>query len=181
MGVEAGRSTERVTRAGERMQAIRAEIGRVIVGQDEMVTRLLIGLVADGHLLLEGVPGLAKTLAVRTLADALSLSFKRIQFTPDLLPADLTGTLVFNPRDGSFSAKRGPVFEVRGAGLLLGLVLEEGLKAATVRDQLLERGVLVGTSNDPRVLRLSPALTLQPSQAARLATAFESLTLETVR
>ncbi len=110
MSVEAGRATERVTRAGERMDALRAEIGRVIVGQDAMVHRLLIGLLADGHLLLEGVPGLAKTLAVRTLAGALALSFKRIQFTPDLLPADLTGTLVFNPRDGSFSAKRGPVF-----------------------------------------------------------------------
>jgi len=110
MSVEAGRATERVTRAGERMDAIRAEIGRVIVGQDALVKRLLIGLLADGHLLLEGVPGLAKTLAVRTLAASLSLSFKRIQFTPDLLPADLTGTLVFNPRDGSFTAKRGPVF-----------------------------------------------------------------------
>jgi MoxR-like ATPase len=110
MSIDAGRATERVTRAGERMHAIRTEIGRVIVGQDAMVSRLLIGLLADGHLLLEGVPGLAKTLAVRTLARALTLSFKRIQFTPDLLPADLTGTLVFNPRDGSFSAKRGPVF-----------------------------------------------------------------------
>jgi len=110
MSVEAGRATERVTRAGERMHALRTEIGRVIVGQDAMVQRLLIGLLADGHLLLEGVPGLAKTLAVRTLSSALALSFKRIQFTPDLLPADLTGTLVFNPRDGSFSAKRGPVF-----------------------------------------------------------------------
>ncbi|MEO6461536.1 MAG: MoxR family ATPase [Candidatus Eisenbacteria bacterium] len=110
MSVDAGRATERVTRAGERMQLIRAEIGRVIVGQEGLIQRLLIGLLADGHLLLEGVPGLAKTLAVRTLANSLSLSFKRIQFTPDLLPADLTGTLVFNPRDGSFSAKRGPVF-----------------------------------------------------------------------
>jgi len=79
------------------------------------------------------------------------------------------------------AARRGPVVEVRGAGLLLGLVLEEGLKAATVRDQLLERGVLVGTSNDPRVLRLSPALTLQPSDATRLATALEAISLETVR
>jgi len=79
------------------------------------------------------------------------------------------------------AARRGPVVEVRGAGLLFGLVLEEGLKAATVRDQLLERGVLVGTSNDPRVLRLSPALTLQPSDATRLATALEAISLETVR
>ncbi|MBI5835888.1 MAG: MoxR family ATPase [Candidatus Eisenbacteria bacterium] len=75
-----------------------------------MVDRLLIGLLADGHLLLEGVPGLAKTLAVRTLAGAVQASFKRIQFTPDLLPADLTGTLIYNPREGSFAAKKGPVF-----------------------------------------------------------------------
>ena len=92
------------------MAAIRAEVGRTIVGQEYMVTRLLIGLLADGHVLLEGVPGLAKTLAVRTLAGALGLKFRRIQFTPDLLPADLTGTLVFNPRDNTFTPKRGPVF-----------------------------------------------------------------------
>ncbi len=110
MSVEAGRATERVLRAGERMNAIRKEVGRVIVGQDAMVSRLLIGLLANGHLLLEGVPGLAKTLAVKSLAGALGLKFKRIQFTPDLLPADLTGTLVFNPRDSTFTAKRGPLF-----------------------------------------------------------------------
>jgi MoxR-like ATPase len=110
MSVGTGRATERVTRAGERMAAIRAEVGRVIVGQEYMVSRLLIGLVADGHILIEGVPGLAKTLAVRTIAGTLGLKFRRIQFTPDLLPADLTGTLVFNPRDNTFTAKRGPVF-----------------------------------------------------------------------
>jgi MoxR-like ATPase len=82
----------------------------VIVGQKYMVDRLLIGLLADGHVLLEGVPGLAKTLAVRTLAGAVQASFKRIQFTPDLLPADLTGTLIYNPREGTFTAKKGPVF-----------------------------------------------------------------------
>jgi len=75
-----------------------------------MVDRLLVGLLTGGHVLLEGVPGLAKTLAVRSLADSLSLKFRRIQFTPDLLPADLTGTMIYNPRDGSFSAKRGPLF-----------------------------------------------------------------------
>jgi len=74
------------------------------------VDRLLVGLLTGGHVLLEGVPGLAKTLAVRSLADSLSLKFRRIQFTPDLLPADLTGTMIYNPRDGSFSAKRGPLF-----------------------------------------------------------------------
>src|SRR4029077_21243180 len=83
---------------------------RAVVGQRVMVDRLLVGLVAGGHVLLEGVSGLAKTLAVKSLADALALKFRRIQFTPDLLPADLTGTLIYNPRDGSFTAKRGPVF-----------------------------------------------------------------------
>src|SRR6266487_2020856 len=75
-----------------------------------MVDRLLVGLITGGHVLLEGVPGLAKTLAVRSLADSLGLKFRRVQFTPDLLPADLTGTQIYNPRDGSFSAKRGPLF-----------------------------------------------------------------------
>src|SRR5512145_547392 len=82
----------------------------VIVGQGEMVRRILIGLLADGHLLLEGVPGLAKTLAVKTVSQAIKATFKRIQFTPDLLPADLTGTLVFDPKSGSFTPKLGPVF-----------------------------------------------------------------------
>jgi MoxR-like ATPase len=81
-----------------------------IVGQREMIRRILIGLLADGHLLLEGVPGLAKTLAVKTVADSIEAKFRRIQFTPDLLPADLTGTLVFDPRSGAFTPKLGPVF-----------------------------------------------------------------------
>ncbi len=90
--------------------ALREEVGKVIVGQRYLVDRLLIGLLARGHLLLEGVPGLAKTTAVRTLASALDLSFSRIQFTPDLLPADLLGTQIYNPREGSFTTRTGPVF-----------------------------------------------------------------------
>jgi MoxR-like ATPase len=86
------------------------EIEQTIVGQKEMVRRILIGLLADGHLLLEGVPGLAKTLAVKTVAESIKATFHRIQFTPDLLPADLTGTLVFDPRSGAFTPKLGPVF-----------------------------------------------------------------------
>ena len=86
------------------------EIGRVVVGQRYMVERLLIGLLADGHVLLEGVPGLAKTLTVSALADAVGTDFQRIQFTPDLLPADLLGTLVYNQKQGSFSIKKGPIF-----------------------------------------------------------------------
>src|SRR5204863_1929543 len=95
---------------GEILGKVRTEVGRALVGRQTMVDRLRVGLLTGGHVLLEGVPGLAKTLAVRSLADALSLTFRRIQFTPDLLPADLTGTLIYNPREGTFSAKHGPVF-----------------------------------------------------------------------
>jgi MoxR-like ATPase len=93
-----------------RLDPLYAEMGKVIVGQRLMLDRLLVGLLTGGHILLEGVPGLAKTLAVRTLAQGLRLSFSRIQFTPDLLPADLIGTQIYNPRSGEFSIKKGPVF-----------------------------------------------------------------------
>jgi len=93
-----------------RLDPLYAEIARVIVGQRGMVDRLLVGLLTGGHILLEGVPGLAKTLAVRTLAQGLHLSFHRIQFTPDLLPADVIGTQIYNPRSGEFSIKKGPIF-----------------------------------------------------------------------
>src|SRR6267142_2341549 len=86
------------------------EIEKIIVGQRVMIDRLLIGLLTGGHILVEGVPGLAKTLAIRTLAQSLQLSFHRIQFTPDLLPADVIGTQIYNPRTGEFSVKKGPVF-----------------------------------------------------------------------
>ncbi|MFC1662317.1 AAA family ATPase, partial [Gemmatimonadota bacterium] len=86
------------------------EMRRIIVGQDRMVERLLIGLLADGHVLMEGVPGLAKTLTVRTLARAIDTKFRRLQFTPDLLPADLIGTLVYDPKDQEFKTKKGPIF-----------------------------------------------------------------------
>jgi MoxR-like ATPase len=86
------------------------ELGRVIVGQRAMLERLLIGLLADGHVLLEGMPGLAKTLAVRTLAGTIAAQFHRIQFTPDLLPADLIGTMIYNQRSGDFTVQKGPIF-----------------------------------------------------------------------
>ncbi len=92
------------------VERLLAEVGSVIVGQKTMVERLLIGLIADGHVLMEGVPGLAKTLTVRTLARAIDTTFRRIQFTPDLLPADLIGTLVYDPKDQEFKTKRGPIF-----------------------------------------------------------------------
>ena len=97
-------------RQHEQVEAIRAEIGRVIVGQQALVDRLLVALLTNNHALIEGVPGLAKTLTVSTLAGALECSFARIQFTPDLLPADITGTLVFNPQQGEFHVRRGPIF-----------------------------------------------------------------------
>jgi MoxR-like ATPase len=92
------------------LQQLREEIGRVIIGQHEMLDRLLIALLTEGHVLLEGVPGLAKTLTIKTLADAIDVSFSRIQFTPDLLPADVTGTLIYNQKSEKFSVKKGPVF-----------------------------------------------------------------------
>ena len=101
---------ERVREGSGFAVRLREEIATVIVGQRALVDRLLIGLLTNGHVLLEGVPGLAKTLAVKTLAQAIQASFRRVQFTPDLLPADLIGTLVYNPREGSFTTKRGPIF-----------------------------------------------------------------------
>ena len=102
--------TEKVKREGAMIQKILDEVGRSVVGQKNMLEKLMIGVLADGHVLLEGVPGLAKTTAVKAVANAISCAFNRIQFTPDLLPADLIGTLVFNPKTGDFHVKRGPIF-----------------------------------------------------------------------
>ena len=101
---------ERFLEIGNRCLVERAEVGKIIVGQQNMVERMLIGLFTGGHILLEGVPGLAKTLAISTLASAVHAGFQRIQFTPDLLPADLVGTLIFNQKTGEFIPKKGPVF-----------------------------------------------------------------------
>ena len=106
---------EQVQAAFSWIKALRSEIGQVIVGQEQLVDRLLVGLLANGHVLLEGVPGLAKTMSVRSLAAAIDATFHRIQFTPDLLPADIVGTLIYSPQDGKYHATRGPVF----ANLLL--------------------------------------------------------------
>lgn len=100
----------KIEKANEKFLAARQAIGQVIVGQKEMVNDLLLALLADGHVLLEGLPGLAKTLAVTTLAKVVSCDYKRIQFTPDLLPADLVGTSIYNPKEGTFSISKGPVF-----------------------------------------------------------------------
>ena len=101
---------EQVAATSTWIQTLRSEIAHVIVGQEQLVERLLVGLLANGHVLLEGVPGLAKTLSVRTLATAVQAKFNRIQFTPDLLPADIVGTLIYNPQDGKYHATRGPIF-----------------------------------------------------------------------
>jgi MoxR-like ATPase len=102
--------TEEVKANGQWTRAVQNEISRVIVGQKYLIDRLLVGLLANGHVLLEGVPGLAKTLAVKTLASCVNTKFQRLQFTPDLLPADIIGTMIYNPRDGEFRPKLGPVF-----------------------------------------------------------------------
>ena len=92
------------------VEILTGEVGKIIVGQRHMIDRLLIGLLSNGHILLEGVPGLAKTLAIKTLAGAISARFQRIQFTPDLLPADLIGTMIYNQKDGKFVTRKGPIF-----------------------------------------------------------------------
>ena len=124
-----------------------AEVGTVIVGQDEMIHRLLIALLADGHVLVEGVPGLAKTLTVRTLAQTLDTGFQRLQFTPDLLPADLTGTMIYDERERSFYAKQGPIFS--------NLILADEINRAPAKVQsallesMQERQVTIGDTTYP--------------------------------
>ena len=126
---------------------LRQEVGRIIIGQNQLIDQLLIGLLCNGHLLIEGVPGLAKTLAVRTLAQAIEASFQRIQFTPDLLPADLIGTLIFNPQSGSFTTRKGPLF----ANIILADEINRA--PAKVQSALLEamqeRQVTIGDTTYP--------------------------------
>jgi MoxR-like ATPase len=110
MQVDVQQIKDRVVEKADLIRNLRSEINKVIVGQEEMISRLLVGLLTHGHILLEGVPGLAKTTAIKTLAEALSTRFQRIQFTPDLLPADLIGTLIYVPSDGTFKTRKGPIF-----------------------------------------------------------------------
>ncbi len=124
-----------------------AEIGKVIVGQTPMVERILVGLLAGGHVLLEGVPGLAKTLTVRTVCDAIAAQFARVQFTPDLLPADLVGTVIYNQRTAEFTSKLGPIFA--------NLVLADEINRAPAKVQsalleaMQEHQVTIGDKTDP--------------------------------
>jgi MoxR-like ATPase len=108
--VDVQKIKEQVVKYSEQLEQVRVEVRKVLVGQDQMLSRLMIALLTGGHVLLEGVPGLAKTTAIKSLARAIHCKFNRIQFTPDLLPADLIGTLIYNPREGSFSTKKGPIF-----------------------------------------------------------------------
>src|SRR3989338_10254850 len=101
---------EKVKKESAFITALVQEMEKVIVGQKYLIERLIVGLLANGHILVEGVPGLAKTLSVRVLAQSIKTKFQRLQFTPDLLPADLIGTLIYNPKDGAFTTKKGPIF-----------------------------------------------------------------------
>ena len=152
--------TELIRQESAFIAALQGEMSKVIVGQRYMIERLLIGLLANGHVLLEGVPGLAKTLAVKSLASVINTKFQRIQFTPDLLPADLIGTLIYNPRDGNFSVKRGPVFaniiladEINRAPAKVQSALLEAMqeKQVTIGDQTfrLEEPFLVLATQNP--------------------------------
>jgi MoxR-like ATPase len=148
-----------IARFQEKFQSLRAEVGKVLVGQEEMLHRLLLGFLAGGHVLLEGVPGLAKTLVIRTLADAIDGKFSRIQFTPDMLPGDVTGTQIFNPKEGTYTIKRGPVFgnlvladEINRAPAKVQAALLEAMqeRQVTIGDQtfpLLEPFLVLATQN----------------------------------
>ena len=129
------------------LEAIRGQIGRVIVGQHALIDRLLVALLTNSHALIEGMPGLAKTLTVSTLARTLDCSFSRVQFTPDLLPADITGTLIYNPQEGEFHVRRGPIFA--------NIVLADEINRAPAKVQsalleaMQERQVTIGTESLP--------------------------------
>jgi MoxR-like ATPase len=139
--------TEEVKQSSAFLDDVFAQVGRVVVGQRDMVERVLIGLLTGGHCLIEGVPGLAKTLLVKTLSQTINASFSRVQFTPDLLPADITGTIIYNMHTGQFTQKRGPLF----ANLVL--ADEVNRAPAKVQSALLEamqeRQVTIGDSTHP--------------------------------
>ncbi|NCU05862.1 MAG: AAA domain-containing protein, partial [Chitinophagaceae bacterium] len=101
---------DKIQYAGSFLERLRAEVGKVLVGQQYMVDRLLVGLLGNGHILLEGVPGLAKTLTIKSLSQAINSKFSRIQFTPDMLPADVIGTMIYNQQKNEFFVRRGPIF-----------------------------------------------------------------------
>jgi MoxR-like ATPase len=140
-------SAEQAVQQSQLCSDLISEVGKVLVGQEAMVSRLLIGLLTGGHVLLEGVPGLAKTLAVRALARAVDTGFSRIQFTPDMLPADVLGTEIFNPREATYSIKKGPIFS--------NLILADEINRAPAKVQaalleaMQERQVTIGDATYP--------------------------------
>ncbi len=147
MSVDIQRIKEEVLKHTDQLERIRAEVRKVLVGQDNMLSRLLIALLTGGHVLLEGLPGLAKTTAIKGLANAIHCQFQRIQFTPDLLPADLLGTMIYNPREGSFGTRKGPIFA--------NLVLADEINRAPSKVQsalleaMQERQVTIGDTSYP--------------------------------
>ncbi|HEY4210269.1 MAG TPA: AAA family ATPase [Steroidobacteraceae bacterium] len=140
-------SRETIAEKSSWIGALRGEVGRVIVGQTHLLDRLLIALLSNGHVLLEGVPGLAKTLTLKTLASCISLRFKRLQFTPDMLPADIVGTMIYSPQDGTFRTKQGPIFS--------NLILADEINRAPAKVQsallegMQERQVTLGDETYP--------------------------------
>ncbi|MCH8872656.1 MoxR family ATPase [candidate division KSB1 bacterium] len=147
MAVDIEAINKKIEKESEFVEKISAEVAKVIVGQKYMIERLLIGLLANGHVLLEGVPGLAKTMAVKTLAATVQTKFQRLQFTPDLLPADLIGTLIYDQRNGKFTTKKGPIFS--------NLVLADEINRSPAKVQsalleaMMERQVTIGENTFP--------------------------------
>ncbi|OQX52025.1 MAG: ATPase [Candidatus Cloacimonas sp. 4484_209] len=139
--------SERIEKESSFIEQLKTEIGKVIIGQRNLIDKILVGLLSNGHILIEGVPGLAKTLTVKTLSDCISTKFQRIQFTPDLLPADLIGTLIYNPKDNTFIPRKGPIF----ANLILADEINRA--PAKVQSALLEamqeRQVTIGDTTYP--------------------------------
>lgn len=141
-GSQDSKDKDRIAAASAWMAPLQQEMGRVIVGQKHLLDRLLIALLTNGHVLLEGVPGLAKTLALKTLAGCIAVQFKRLQFTPDMLPADIVGTMIYSPQDGAFRTKHGPIFS--------NLVLADEINRAPAKVQsalleaMQERQVTIG-------------------------------------
>src|SRR5437763_5084537 len=162
--------TEEVQRAGAFVQPLFAELNKVIVGQKYLLERLCVGLLANGHLLLEGVPGLAKTLAVKSLAASIHVKFSRLQFTPDMLPADVIGTQIYNPQSGGFTTRKGPIFG--------NLVLADEINRAPAKVQsalleaMQEKQVTIGEQSfrleDP-FLALPPQYPIAPEGTCPLA------------
>ncbi|MCG8608843.1 MoxR family ATPase [bacterium] len=147
MAVDIQAINEKIKKESEFVEKITGEVSKVIVGQKYMIERLLIGLLANGHVLLEGVPGLAKTMAVKTLSSTIQTKFQRLQFTPDLLPADLLGTLIYDQKNGEFTTKKGPIFS--------NLVLADEINRSPAKVQsalleaMMERQVTIGENTFP--------------------------------